>query len=223
MHYDWNFEIFAPYAGALWSGLWVTIQLTIYSSLIGTIIGIPLGAFLRFKPLKFISLPVNDIFRAIPLLVLIYLFYYFPYKDLLGIEPLSEFTCSLLALTLAQAVFTADIVRAAIDRVSEKTISAAKSLGFKDKQIWQHVIIPDIFRQTLPTQIAFYIGNLKLSSLASVIATPDFLYVAKTASGQSFRSLEAWILAAVIYTILVLPLSYLARRLEQSKWLKRRG
>jgi len=223
MQYDWNFDIFAPYKWALLNGLWVTIQLTIYSSFLGTIIGIPLGALLRFRPLKIITLPFNDIFRAIPLLVLIYLFYYFPYKDFLGIEPLSEFTCALLALTLAQAVFTADIVRAAVNGVSEKTILGAKSLGFKNKQIWRYVIIPDILRQTLPTLVAFYIGNLKLSSLASVIATPDILYVAKTASGQSFRSLEAWILVAVIYIILVLPLSYFARKLEQSKWLKRRN
>jgi len=223
MNYDWNFEIFAPYKWALLGGLWVTIQLTIYSSVLGTLIGVPLGAFLRFKPLKFLSLPFNDIFRAIPLLVLIYLFYYFPYKDILGISPPSEFICALLALTLSQAVFTADIVRAAVDGVSDKTIMAAKSLGFKDKQVWRYVVIPDILRQTLPTLIAFYIGNLKLSSLASVIAAPDILYVAKTAGGQSFRSLEAWILVAVIYIILVVPLSYLARKLEQSKWLQRRS
>ena len=223
MHYDWNFGIFAPYKWALLGGLWVTIQLTIYSSVLGTLIGVPLGALLRFRPLKIVSLPFNDIFRAIPLLVLIYLFYYFPYKDILGIPPLSEFTCALLALTLSQAVFTADIVRGAVDGVSEKAIMAAKSLGFKNYQVWKYVIIPDILRQILPTLIAFYIGNLKLSSLASVIATPDILYVAKTAGGQSFRSLEAWILVALIYVILVVPLSYLARKLEQSKWLKRRS
>lgn len=223
MQYDWNFDIFGPYKGALLGGLWVTIQLALYSSIIGTIIGFPLGVFLRFKPLKIISLPINDIFRAIPLLVLIYLFYYFPYKALLGMEPPTEFTCALLALTLAQAVFTADIVRGAIDGVSQRTILGAKSLGFKDKQVWRYVIIPDVFRQILPTLVAFYIGNLKLSSLASVISTPELLYVAKTASGQSFRSLEAWILVAAIYIILVVPLSYFARKLENSKWLKRRN
>jgi polar amino acid transport system permease protein len=223
MQYDWNFDIFIPYKAALLNGLWITIELAMYSSVIGTIIGILMGVFLRFRPLKFISLPINDILRAIPILVLIYLFYYFPYTEIFGIVPLSAFTCVLLALTLAQVVFTADIVRASIDNVPEKTILGARSLGFKEIQIWQYVIIPDITRQTLPTQIAFYIGNLKYSSLASVIATPDILYVAKTASAQNFRSLEAWVLVAIVYIILVLPLSYLARKVERSNWLKRRG
>ena len=84
-------------------------------------------------------------------------------------------------------------------------------------------MLPDIFRQILPTLISFFIGNLKLSSLASVICVPEILYVAKSAGSQSFRSLEAWILVCIIYVILVLPFSYLARNLENSKWLKRRS
>ncbi len=223
MNYDWNFRYLIPYKDALLYGLWITIQLTLYASVIGTIIGIPLGLFLRFRPLKYLSLLINDIFRAIPLLVLMYFFYYFPYKSWLGINPLSEFTSALLALILTQIVFTADVVRGAVDGVSENTILGAKSLGFKGFQIWIYVIIPDVLRQILPTLVAFYIGNLKLSCLASVISTPDILYVAKTASGQSFRTLEPWIVVGSIYVILVIPLSYLSRKLEFSRWLKRRN
>jgi His/Glu/Gln/Arg/opine family amino acid ABC transporter permease subunit len=223
MNYDWNFWLFAEYKMALVHGLWVTIQLTFYSSVIGTLLGIPFGVLLRFKPLIAITLPVNDILRAVPLLVLIYLFYYFPYASTLGIKPISEFSASLLALTIAQAAFTADIVRGAINGVSEKTIQGAKSLGFRQNQIWLYVVIPDVLRQILPTLVAFYIGNLKLSSLASVISTPEILYAAKTASGNSFRSLEAWVLVAVIYVVLVVPMSYYSRKLEESKWLKRRN
>ncbi|MDI9312714.1 MAG: amino acid ABC transporter permease [Limnohabitans sp.] len=223
MNYDWNFSIFEAYKSALLSGLWITLKLTILSSIIGTLLSIPLSFLLRKKPFKYIAIPVNDIFRAIPLLVLIYLFYYFPYQQIFGTKPLPEYYCALLALTFTQAVFTADIIRGAIDGVSNNSILAAQSLGFKQSQIWYYVMLPDIVRQILPTLIAFFIGNLKLSSLASVIAVPEILYVAKSAGSQSFRSLEAWILVCIIYVLLVLPFSYVARKLENSKWLKRRS
>jgi polar amino acid transport system permease protein len=223
MNYDWNFSIFEAYKSALLSGLWITLKLTVLSSILGTLFGIPLSFLLRKKPFKYIAITVNDIFRAIPLLVLIYLFYYFPYQQFFGTEPLPEYYCALLALTFTQAVFTADIIRGAIDGVSNNSILAAQSLGFKQSQIWYYVMLPDIVRQILPTLIAFFIGNLKLSSLASVIAVPEILYVAKSSGSQSFRSLEAWILVCIIYVLLVLPFSYLARKLENSKWLKRRS
>lgn len=223
MSYDWNFTIFESYKGALLNGLFVTLKLTFYSSLIGTVIGVCISFFLLKKPIKYISLLINDVFRSIPLLVLIYVFYYFPYNQIFGVRPPSEYYCALWALIITQAAFTADIIRGAIDNVSKDSVLAAQSLGFKKYQILHYVIIPDVFRQILPTLISFYIGNLKLSSLASVISTPEILYVAKSAGAESFRSLEAWVLVCAIYIILVLPFSYAARKLENSKWLKRRG
>lgn len=223
MDYDWNFTIFENYKNALLGGVWVTLKLSFLSSIIGTLLGIPLGLLLRAHVLKYFTIPLNDIIRAIPILVLIYLFYYFPVEDFFGIAALSAYQCALWALIIAQAVFTADIIRGAIDGVSQNSVDAALSLGFKSHQVWWYVKLPDVFRQISPTLIAFYIGNLKLSSLGSVISVPEVLYVAKSAGSQSFRTLEAWILVCLIYIILVLPITYLARKVEYSNWLKRRG
>ena len=223
MDYDWNFAIFDNYKNALLGGVWVTLKLTLLSSLIGTLLGIPISFLLRQRIIKFIAIPLNDVVRAIPILVLIYLFYYFPIGQMFGVKALSAYQCALWALIITQAVFIADIIRGAIEGVSKNSIDAALSLGLKSRQIWRYVMLPDIFRQILPTLIAFYIGNLKLSSLASVISVPEILYVAKSAGSQSFRTLEAWVLVCIIYIILVLPFTYIARKIESSKWLKRRG
>ena len=224
MNYDWDFSVFVHYIPAFKRAIWITIKLSVYSSFWGTIIGVFLGVIYRVKPLNYILLPINDILRAIPVLVLMFFFYYFPYVEIFNLDKApSSFFCATLALTLAQAVFTADVVRAAIDGVSNNTILGAQALGLKQRNIWHHIILPDVFRQILPTMIAFYIGNVRLSSLASVIGTEDSVYVAKIAITQNFRSLEAWIIVALIYIALVLPLSIFSRFLEKSKWLKRRS
>jgi len=223
MGYDWDFTVFQEYWAALLRGLWVTIHLSFLSSVIGTIIGFALGIFYRLKPLDRLLLPVNDVLRAIPMLVLMFFFYYFPYLQILGRRPPSAYFSALAALTLAQAVFTADLVRAAVDGVPTKTILGARSLGLREPTIWRYIILPDVTRQILPSLVAFFIGNIKLSSLASVIGVEDVVFVAKVAVGQRFRSLEAWVIVALVYVALVIPLSYLARKLEGSEWLRRRS
>lgn len=222
MNYDWNFGVLLPYLPALARGTWVTIELSVISSLLGTIVGVMLGILYKLKPLDRLLIPINDIVRAVPPLVLIFFIYYFPYLDIFGLQPPSTFDCAAAALTLAMAVYTADIVRAAVDGVSHGSIMGARSLGLREKEIWQYIILPDIFRQILPSLMAFYIGNVRLSSLASVIGCEDVVFVARQAISQRFRSLEAWTIVAGIYILLVLPLTWAARRLEQSQWLKRR-
>jgi len=222
MTYDWDFSIFAPYLFPLLRGIWLTIEISVVSAVAGTVAGFALGGIYRAMPLQKIALFFNDVLRAIPLLVLLFFFFFFPYQAVFGIQPLSPVVCSILALGLSQVVFTADLVYSAVDGVSQRSIQGARSLGLKDSAIWRYIILPDIIRQILPTLIAFWIGILKLSSLASVIGAEELVFVAKVASGQRFRSLEAWVLVAVIYVILVLPLTLAVRRLEKSEWLKRR-
>ena len=68
----------------------------------------------------------------------------------------------------------------------------------------------------------FFIGIIRLSSLASVIGASEIVFVARTSITQNFRSLEAWIIVALIYIIMVLPITYFARKFENSKWIKRK-
>ena len=184
--------------------------------------GVPIVIFLLFSIFRRKRLFVHDAVRAVPVLVLLFLAYYFPYIEIIGIAPPSAVFAAIIAMSISQAAYTADIVRAAIDGVSKGPVLAGKALGLKDRHIWCHIIIPDIFRQILPAQVAFFIGIVRLSSLASVIGASEVVYVARVAIAQNFRSLEAWLLVALIYIALVLPLTWLSRKLETSEWLKRR-
>lgn len=222
MTYDWNFTILRPYARDFERGILITIFLGLGSSIAGTILGLPLGWALRRSRGLRIGLLANDALRSLPTLFLILVFNYFPWREVFGIQPLSPFLCALCALTLGQATFTADLVRGAIANVQPGPLMAARALGIGEKDIALHVAMPDVIRQILPAISAFWVGNLKLASLSSAIGVQDVVFVARVAAGQQFRSLEAWVVVAVIYLILLTPLTTAVRLLESHKWLKRR-
>ena len=221
-NYDWDFSFLLGYKEAFLNGLYVTLYISIISFIIGTLLGIMIGTLLKYIRYNQFLLITNDAIRAIPTLVMIFFVYYFPFKQLFGLTPPNALYSSIIAMSISQAAYTADIVRSAIGSVSNKTIQAAQALGLKEITILQYIILPDIIRQTLPAQIAFLIGIVRLSSLASVIGAQEIVYVARTSISQNFRSLEAWIVVAILYIIIVLPITYLGRKLENSNWLKRR-
>lgn len=163
---------------------------------------------------------IVDIIRAIPNLVLILFLYFFPYRELGFVAP-SAFWCAAWALIAAQAAYSAELFRSAIDQVPRNQVLGLSALGFRPVQVARYATLPSVVRQTLPAHLALWIGNLKLSSLASVIAVEDVVYVARVAMSQNFRSLESWLVVAGIYIVLVLPVSAIARSLEKSAWIRR--
>ena len=222
-HYDWNFRFLWPYAPAFARGVGITLSISVVSFVVGTLLGTAMGVALRAIPFRRTALLANDALRSIPLLVLLFFFYYLPYRRLFGIDPPGAFWCTILAMSLSQAAFTADLVRAAIDGVSTRPILGARALGLREGTIWWSIILPDIIRQTLAPQIAFFIGIVKLTSLASVIGCEEVVFVARVAVSQNFRSLEAWAVVAMIYVALIVPLTVAARSIEGGAWLKRRA
>ena len=221
--YDWDFSFLFPYAGTFLRALLVTIELSVGCTLLGTVLGFPMGALLRVRPLSWVLVPLNDIGRAIPTLVLMLFSFFFPYREVLGIRPPSPFVCALAALTFAQAVFVSDVVRGALETVPDGLIRGGRALGMRNPAIWRYLTLPHVLRTTLPTLVAFFIGNIKFTSLASVIACQEIVYVASVAASQRSRYLEAWLVVAAMYVVLVLPLSYIGRRLETSSWLAARS
>jgi polar amino acid transport system permease protein len=222
-NYDWNFSVLAPFAGAYTRATIVTIELSVLSFAIGTVLGIIGGAVFRAFPGARVVFLLNDCVRAVPPLVLLFLVYFFPTQDLFGIPPLSPFWASVAAFSIAQAAYTADLIRAAIDQVPRNVILAGHAIGLERHDLWRFVILPDVVRQVTPAEIAFFIGIVRLSNLASVIGTQEVVYVSRVISAQTFRSLEPWLLVAAIYVVLVVPLTVMLRELERSRWLKRRG
>ena len=223
MGYDWNFSFLRPYTAAFLRGTWITVELSVLSFMVGTLVGILFGILLRILPGRPLLLLLNDAVRALPVFVLLLFAYYFPYPQVFGIASPGSFACAVLAISVSQAAYTADLVRAAIEGVPRRAILGGQALGLKNGDILRFIVLPDLLRQTLPAQVAFFIGIVRITSIAAVVGCEEVVFVAREANGQNFRSLEAWIVVAAIYVVLVVPLTVALRRLEGSRWLKRRA
>lgn len=221
--YDWNFEVLAPFMGAFLRGTYITIALSVISFVVGSLIGIAAGAAFRAAPGARLIFFLNDCLRAVPPLVMLFLVYFFPTKPIFGVVSPSPFWSAVIAFAIIQAAYTADVVRSAIDQVPKRAILAGHAIGLSAPDLWRFVILPDVLRQTAPAQMAFFIGTVRLSNLASVIGAQDVVFVSRAIAAQTFRSLEPWLVVAAIYIVIVVPLTVLARELEHSKWLKRRA
>lgn len=218
MYYDWNFGRLVPYIHAFLSGVVTTIELTVIVILAGTLLGASLGLLLTRRLPRVVLLVAIDVVRAIPPLVLILFAYFFLTPQVIGLV-VPAFWAAALAMSLNLAVFTADVVRAAIEGVPKGEVESAIVLGMSQGQIRRYIVLPHVARQSLPAMLILYIGMLKMTSLASVINVREVVYAAQTVVADVSRSLEAWVIVAAVYVVMVVPASRGARRVE--RWLER--
>jgi polar amino acid transport system permease protein len=213
VNYDWNFGRILPYWKAFLAGTGVTLLLTLLVIVCGTILGILLGLLLRRKTARRVLYPIIDVIRALPPLVLILFMYYLLTQQIIGATVPTVWVCAI-ALSLNLAAFTSDLVRAAIANVPPGAVDAGRALGMSQEQLTRYIVMPHVVREIIPGMTVLYIGMLKLSSLASIINVREIVYTGQTVIADISRSLEVWTIVALIYVILVLPATYVSRRIE---------
>lgn len=213
IHYFFNWDLVKPYIPDMLHGLLITMQMAVLTIVIGLSLGLAL-AFLRcYRALKIEWLIVLfvDVFRALPQLVIIVLFFYA--LPMLGIV-LNPFVATVLALTLVLAAFAEEIFWGAIGAVPKGQWEAARStgLGFTST-LWQ-VVIPQAFRLSVPQLTNRCIAITKGTSLGAVIAVPELLNV--TMSTQSMIANPSILtLSAVFFCAIFFPFIRLTRWIEK--------
>ncbi|WP_297007946.1 amino acid ABC transporter permease, partial [Thalassospira sp. UBA6510] len=194
-------------------GLLVTIGIGATSIIAGLIGGLFL-AVLRLYAGPVVTALVRgyiDVFRSIPLLVLLIIVYYaLPF---VGIR-LSPFFSAVTALTLVSAAYTAEIFRAGIEAIPKGQFEASAALGLSNRYIMTDVILPQAIRIVIPPLTNNCINVLKDTALASVVAMPDLLKQATQAQALAANPTPL-IGAAVIYLILLLPMVRYVAHLEK--------
>jgi polar amino acid transport system permease protein len=224
-HYDWNWQVLWQYRMVFLQGIAVTFALSLVSIIAGTAIGLTLGIAASsecepLRPVRPVLLFFVDAVKALPPLILLLLFYYWlPYVT--GIH--SSFSLAAIALALNISAFIADVFRHAINGVPRPLIEACYAVGSPHLTALRRFIVPEALRTIVPTLGIFYIDVLKLSSLASIIAVRELLHRASEVSTHTYRFLEVYAALAVIYLAILLPFSYLVRRLETSAMFLRRS
>jgi polar amino acid transport system permease protein len=202
----------------LLEGLWTTVLLGAVSIVLGMVSGMPLALLRIFapKPWRTLARIYIDVFRSIPLLVLLVLVYYaLPF---VGVR-LSSFAAAATALSMVSCAYTAEIFRAGIEAVPKGQFDAASAIGLRFTDSLREVILPQALRIVTPPLTSNCINVLKDTALASVVAMPDLLKQATQAQALAANP-SPLIGAALLYLLLLLPLVQLVTRFEARRALR---
>lgn len=200
-------------AGPLLMGLYVTLKISVISIFFAIVIGIVAG-ILRISSnpvLKKLTVTYIELIRGTPLLVQIFIFYFF-----IGtVLNLDRFTAGVAALSVFAGAYIAEIVRAGIQSIPKGQMEAARSLGMNYYQAMRYIILPQALKRTLPPMAGQFISLIKDSSLVSVISITDLTKAGREVVTSTFSPFEVWFTVAFLYLILTSGLSFLVQLLER--------
>ncbi|WP_238987558.1 amino acid ABC transporter permease [Roseovarius dicentrarchi] len=199
--------------GELLIGLWASIRLSAAAFVLATLLG-ALIAVLRMSGLvvgKGVSVIYLELIRNIPLLVLLYLFYY-----VLGpIFGLTRWTAAILTLGVFHSALISEIFRAGINSVAQGQWEAADAIGMSRAQAFIYIIIPQSVRFMLPPLTGEAVHLIKSSAIVSVIAVAELTTVGRNIISDTYMSFEIWFTVAAVYLTLTLILSFGVSALER--------
>ncbi|AFP31480.1 amino acid ABC transporter permease [Marinobacter sp. BSs20148] len=153
-------------------------------------------------------------FRGTPLLVQLFLFYYGLPQLFSVLTVIDGVTATIMGLTLHFSAYMAESIRAAIIGVDRSQTEAALSIGMTNSQLMRRIILPQATRVALPTLMNYFIDMIKATSLAFTLGVTELMGATQKEASGSFLYFEAFIVAAVMYWIVVEILSQLQKYLE---------
>jgi len=197
----------------------VTLEVTIGSLFIALILGI-IVALARISRLKIISYPAliyTDLMRGTPALVQLFIIY-FGLSDL-GIE-FEPKMAAIIGLGLNGAAYVGEIYRAGIKAIHIGQMEAALTLGMTPINAMRFIIMPQAIRIVLPPLCNYAILLVKDTAIISTIAAPEVMFEARRIVQATFMhsvSGQIYLIAACIYLIITIPMSFVTKQLEKAK------
>lgn len=222
--YQWDWNWVWTYREALLHATFVTLWLNLVILVIGSLIGLVVAVMrgMRSALVRIPAIVYIDIFRTLPILVLL-VWFFFCAPILLGGLQLSPTLSAIIVLALNLSAFVAEIIRAGVDSVPTLHVETARACGLSQRQTMRHIVLPIALRNMVPPLVGQYINTVKLSVLASVIAVPELLHKTTDIISQTYRPLEFYTTLALLFLILLLPGTIWSRRIEGRAHLRRLG
>ncbi len=207
--YDWEMIRRFVAQGLVFS-LWLTVVATAGGVLVGTVL-----ALMRLSGKPYLEWPaaayVNTM-RSIPLvMVLLWFFLLIPFA--IG-RPIGAEMSAVITFIAFEAAYFSEIVRAGIQSIPRGQVNAGFALGLTYRQNMQQIILPQAFRNMLPVFLTQTIILFQDTSLVYAIGAYDMLKGFETMGKNLGRPVEAYLLAAVVYFLMCLSLSYLVRKVQ---------
>ena len=200
-------------AGPLVVGLWNTLWISAVASILGLLIGMVTGLCRVSKntTLRDLSVIYVELIRGTPLLVQLFIFYFF-----LGtVLDIDRFVAGICALAVFAGAYVGEIIRAGIQSIPKGQMEAARSLGMNVPQAMIYIILPQAFKRTLPPLAGQFISLIKDSSLVSVIAINDLTKSGREVITSTFATFEIWFIVALLYLVLTFALSQVIAWVER--------
>ena len=211
----WDFGPVWAHADLLLLGLWHTLQVT------GTALafGVPLGlalALMRLSPRRWLRWPaglVIEVFRTTPPLVQLFWFF-FALPILVRVE-MTPFVAAALTFSIQSAAFFAEVFRGGIVSVERGQWEAGRALGMTPRQTLRRVVLPQAVKRMIPAFMERAIELMKTTTLVATVSYADLLFQANEVAQKTFRPLEVFTVAALLYFTVIWGVSLLAQALER--------
>lgn len=224
LYFGRAFEILGP---SLLNGVGIVVYITIVGFLLSLVVALLLamGKLSKHKTLNGILTVFIELIRGTPLLVqFFYIYYVIPTlingvgSSLLGHTiniQLAASTCGIIGFAINYGCYISEVIRAAILAIDPGQREAGLALGFSERQVLFHFIIPPALRNSVPVFGNYLVMMIKDTSLLAMISVQELLLRTKTFASQTFLTTEAYTILALVYLIISLPLSQAFKILEK--------
>jgi len=202
------------------SGLWLNLRVLIVAEIFVLIFGL-LIALARTNrnpilyPIKLLATIYTDIFRGLPLLLVLLLVGFGIPGLQLSWLPNSAVLLGTVSLILTYSAYVAEVIRAGIEAVHPTQRMAARALGLSSAKTQRHVVLPQAFRKVLPPLLNDLVSLQKDSGLISVLGAIDAIRAAGIETAQSFN-FTPYLVAGFFFVLLTIPLT------RYTDWLTKR-
>ena len=223
--FDWIFKLLREYWPMFLNGVKNTLIMAITGTLIGFLIGLVI-AIIRtipvaenasrikkgfFKTVNVLLSAYVEIIRGTPMLVQALIIHYSIFVPLKVPSLLS----AIIIISFNTGAYMAEIVRGGIISIDKGQFEGAHSVGMSHFQTMYHVVLPQAVRNIMPSIGNEFVVNIKDSSVLSVIAITELMFIAKQAGGAYANFVPAYVICAVIYFILTFSVTRLLRLAEK--------
>jgi len=197
-------------------GFWLDVKLFLVTEVVVLICGLGI-ALIRttwgpaLLPLRLLSTVYVDVFRGIPILILVYMIGFgLPALALTGV-PTDPFVLSVIALGLGYTAYVAEVYRAGINSVHRGQRHAALAVGLSEMQTLRFVILPQAVRRVAPPLLNDFVSLQKDVVLVAVLGPQEALRAAQIASGETFN-FTPYVAAALLFLMVTIPLARIVDR-----------
>lgn len=210
----WNWDYVHQIMPELLIGVWYTVLVTMASSAIALVGGLVIAMVetTRLGPLRLIVRILLEIPRGVPILVLLFFgFYVLPEHGIF----LSNMLVGILTLGLVYAAFNSEIYRGSLLTIPNELRDACTALHLSAYTRWTRILIPLMIKRSAPALLNNIIAIVRQTTFLFAIGVPVLMGKAQLLGFQTFRYLEPFTLAGLLYVALNIPLLWLLSRIKQ--------